>query len=116
MGKTKENRAVSSLDMYFSLLEETGYAGNATVCRYLLFLFLLEFTEDVFVYMREGDYIKIRNILEDIFSAEDCLLPYPIACEHRSVLGTPYPMNGNVRKTITQSVLRKTETENLRRV
>lgn len=113
-----ENNGITLLDRYFSTLEETGYLSNGTTCRFLLYLFLLQFTDAVFTFMTEKDYIQVRSLLEEIFSGGDCLLPYPIACQYRSVLGSNYPIYRGLRKENNNNDdnLRKTEKQDLRRV
>ena len=113
-----ENKAVAMLDRYFSALAETGYVKSSTLCRFLLYLFLIDFTDCVYPYMTEEDYAKVRRLLSHIFSGGDCLLPYPMDCDKSAVLGGIATRAKRVRKinNTGEDVLRKTDGENMRRI
>lgn len=109
-----EKRALASLDRYFGILSERGYVKNSTVSRFLLYLFLIDFTECVFPFLTDEDYQKIRNLLARIFSGGDCLLPYPYGCDKELKLGMPYPFTKSLGN-VNDSNLSETE-EELRRI
>ena len=82
-----KDKALNSLKKYFYLLENTGYVKSSTVRKYLTYLFAIDFAHYAFPYMDEKDYIMVDRLLKRTFTNGGCLLPYPVACTKRVVLG-----------------------------
>lgn len=114
-----EKNAVAFLERYFSSLKNTGYISGHTTCKFLLYLFLIDFADVMFTFLDDEDYRKIYALTSEIFSDGGCMLPYPSACEKKLKAGMPYVMRAiSFRKTeiLNGGDLRKSEDENLRRV
>lgn len=72
--------AVEYLEGYFNLITKMGYVKSSFQWRYMLYLFLIDFTRAVGEYLTEEDYKKIRLLTEQLFSDGGCLFPYPLIC------------------------------------
>lgn len=114
-----EKNAVALLERYFSALKKTGYVNGHITCRFLLYLFLIDFANTMFVFLDDKAYGNIYNLTTDIFSNAGCLMPYPTFCDGSMVAGMPYVMGfSNLRATevLSGDKLRSTEDNNLRRI
>lgn len=95
-----EGKALDIQTRYYSVLEKTGYMKHDMVLRYLVYLFLLDFVDYTHSFFTEEDYNKVAKALGILFSGGNCLMPYPVFCVNRAVLGRPEYMGQiRVRKT-----------------
>ena len=105
----------------YNLLERltySGYVGRGTMKRFLRYFFLIDMIDFFYPYITDRDYDHIINVLQKTFGAGDCLLPYPMFCSNRAMMGMPAYM-GTAKSRITEvnSQLRITEdSSNLRSV
>lgn len=102
VGMIDEEKALKTLDSYYTLLGKTGYVKSGVVKKYLIYLFLLEFVDLSEDYITEEDYNKIDKVLHRLFSHGGCLLPYPVFCANRATLGRNWYI-GRTRLRITQA-------------
>ena len=118
-----KDKAFDSLKRYFYLLEKTGYVKSATVKKYLVYLFAIDFAHYAFPFMDEDEYIMLDRLMKRMFTNGGCLLPYPVACAKRVTFGdNGYMGKLKIRRTedISSRGLEKkdrsTENEHLRTV
>ena len=105
------------LKRYYSQLEKTGYVKETSVKRMLVYLFLIDFVDNTFWYLEDKDYTYISRLMNFLFSNGDCLLPYPVFCTNRAVLGRDgEPMRARLRITedLSGNIDRITEDDELR--
>lgn len=81
------NKALDALKRYFYLLTKTGYVKSATVRKYLVYLFAIDFAHYAMPFLDEGEYIMLDRLMKQTFTNGGCLLPYPVACAKRVTLG-----------------------------
>lgn len=114
-----ESNAVKLLERYFSALKESGYVSGNVMCRFSLYMFLIDFADVMFTFLTDKDYRKIYDLTANLFSNGGCLMPYPSFCDKGLVAGMPYVM-GSVAFRNTEipsgDQLRSTEDDNLRRI
>lgn len=108
----EKEKALPIVSNYFSLLSRTGYVKHDTVRRYLLYLFLIDFTEWVYPFITNEDYFTIDKALIQIFSGGGCLLPYQTIFTNRAKVGKAYV--GVAHYTGHTTVIRRTEDGELR--
>ena len=97
-----EDRALKTLETYFSTLEKTGYVRQETLERFLMYLFLIDFVEYTHDFFTEKDYAIVAEALANLFSTGGCLLPYPVFCTNRATLGRPHYM-GTFKVRVTEA-------------
>ena len=111
----EHKKALGYLDKYFDQLTKFGYIKKCTASRYLLYLFLVDFVDTLYMFFSEKDYNDVGKLLSELFSDGDCLLSYPVFCSIRAKLGQPqYMGSGRIRITEIDSYQRKTENDKLR--
>ncbi len=82
-----EGEALNITSKYYSLLSKTGYVKHESVLRFLVYIFLLDLVDYTHAFFEEEDYKTIDRALNILFSNGGCLLPYPVFCANRAVLG-----------------------------
>lgn len=82
-----KKKALGILKNYFFLLEKVGYVRDYTIKKFLVYLFLIDFVDNVETFLTEDDYILIDRIMKRTFTNGGCLLPYPVACADSAVVG-----------------------------
>ena len=94
---------------YFNTLRKRGYLGGHSSCRLLVYTFIMDLLHsDLNWYITDEDYAQIRKALRALYG--DCLLPYPIFCTNRIVLGSPMLLgDANMRITEVEEDMRVTE-------
>lgn len=106
---------LSRLKAYYDRLAKTGYVPEGTVKRLTRYLFLVDFVDCMYTYLTEEDYRNIEELLSALFGGGDCLLPYPVFCSRRAVVGMPNFIGTALpRITETASAMRNTEDDNFR--
>ena len=73
-----EENALEQMVLYFTQLAYTGYVKQSTNAKYLLFAFLVDFSDTVYDYLSEEDKIELDALLSSLFSSNDCLLRHRI--------------------------------------
>lgn len=115
-----EKKALKTLGNYFAMLGKTGYVRNSQVRRFLAYLFLIDFVSYTSTYFTRKDYDTVADALGRLFANGGCLMPYPVFCSNRIVLGKPYYM-GALKLRVTEGervedrIKRITEDDILRR-
>lgn len=74
----EKDKAKKTLNSYFNKLKVTGYVKHPVVTKYLIWLFLVDFVERVYMLLTDEDYNYINNLLICIFNNTDCLLRYHV--------------------------------------
>lgn len=116
-----EDRALKTLDTYFSVVEKTGYVKENVLDRFMMYLFLIDFVEFTHDFFTEMDYDIVADALASLFSTGNCMLPYPVFCTNRATLGRAHYM-GTLKLRVTEAQRavdgnkRITEDDNLRTV
>ena len=88
------------IEAYFELLKKTGYVRHGMTSRYLVYMFLCDFTDTLYDFFSECDYDVVNKKLVALFSDGGCLLPYQTSPGRRAHIGTPrYEKNYNRRIT-----------------
>lgn len=77
------------MQSYFNLLKQTGYVNDKLTFRYLIYLFLYDFTDSLYDFFTEEDYYCVQRLLLNIFSDGGCLLPYENFTSDHIKIGTP---------------------------
>lgn len=72
-------KALGFLEGYFDNLAVTGYVGEGTLNRFMIYLFLTDFVETLYDYMTESDATKVMELLHCLFKSDDCLLAFDIS-------------------------------------
>ena len=103
LDKTNDNMVLAHLQSYYNLLKKTGYISDKMTFRYLLYLFLYDFTESLYDFFTDCDYKKVNRLLVSIFSDGGCLLPYTNFVHDHIKVGTPR-YEGFVTKRITEDL------------
>ena len=107
----EKDKAKILLDNYFSMLSVTGYVKRPVVKRFLMWLFLVDFVELVYLHLTDDDYNLINEALICLFSTGCCLLPYGAITEERknvTIGESSYMGTFNIRVT-EQNQWRKAE-------
>lgn len=100
LGLIDENKALDIQQRYYSVLEQTGYMKHNMVLRYLAYIFLLDFIDYAHGFFTEDDYNMVSKALSALFTNGGCLMPYPVFCTNRAILGrNEYMGTMKVRKT-----------------
>lgn len=113
----KKDEALSTIENYFTALTETGHVTEGVSRKLLLYMFLLDFMDTLFVYCTEADYDKINRVLSCIFNGRNCLLPYKLFYRYRTTtkIGLPvYMSTVKFRATEVDEETRTTENEQVR--
>lgn len=116
-----EDRALKTLDTYFSVVEKTGYVKDNVLDRFMMYLFLIDFVEFTHDFFTESDYNTVADALATLFTTGNCMLPYPVFCANRIKLGRAHYM-GTFKVRVTEApravdgTKRITEDDNLRTV
>lgn len=116
-----ENRALDTLDTYFSLVSKTGFVKENVLDRFMAYLFLIDLVEFTHDFFTETDYNIVADALASLFSTGNCMLPYPVFCTNRITLGRAHYM-GTLKLRVTEApravdgTKRITEDDNLRTV
>lgn len=116
-----EKKALSTLETYFSLVDNTGYVRDNVLDRFLMYMFLIDFVEFTHDFFTEDDYNTVADALSVLFTTGNCLMPYPVFCTNRATLGRAHYM-GTLKLRVTEAPRavdgkkRITEDENLRTV
>ena len=84
-----EGRALDIIGKYHAVLSKTGYLKHNTVLRMLIYVFLLDFVDYTHTFYDEKDYNVIARAMDILFANGGCLLPYPVMCTNRVILGRP---------------------------
>ena len=114
--------AFEHLNRYFSMLKSTGYVKHDIVLRFLIYLFFIDFVDNVYDFITEEDYNVINRALSVLFSSGNCLLPYTVFCANRALMGKAtigrahYMGIFNVRVTEVDGTKRITENATFRTV
>ena len=88
------------IEAYFNLLKKTGYVRHGMTSRYLVYMFLCDFTDTLYDFFSECDYNLVNKKLVSLFSDGGCLLPYQTSPGRHAHIGTPrYEKNYNRRIT-----------------
>ena len=103
LGLIDENKALDIQERYYSVLRQTGYMKHNMVLRYLAYIFLLDFIDYAHGFFTEGDYNMISKALSVLFTNGGCLMPYPVFCANRAVLGRNEYM-GTLKNRITEDL------------
>ena len=103
LGLIDENKALDIQERYYSVLKQTGYMKHDMVLRYLAYIFLLDFIDYTHGFFTEGDYNMISKALSVLFTNGGCLMPYPVFCANRAVLGRNEYM-GVLKNRITEDL------------
>lgn len=111
----EHKEATRYLQKYYDFLENTGYVKEKVTDSYLLYLFLVDFVDMLYMYMSDEDYSEIEQLLVEQFSAGYCLLPYPRFCSQCVTVGDPLMTHVHLRRSETDG-LRQTEDNKLRGV
>lgn len=96
-----EHRALDVATRYINLLEKTGYVKPALVKKFVLYLFLIDFLDYTHMYFGEDEYTMVSKMLGTLFTNGGCLLPYPVFCTNRAILGRNEYM-GPLKPRITE--------------
>lgn len=96
------NKLLSVVDGYYSMLEKTGYVKHDTVIKLLVYEFLAEFIQEAAFFITEEDYLKIDELLRMLFSNGGCIMSYPVFCTNRTKLAG-FAADGYVRITEDKS-------------
>ena len=104
LGLINERIPLGIQKRYYSVLEQTGYMKHDTTLRYLVYIFLLDFIDYAHGFFTEEDYNKVSKALSTLFSDGGCLMPYPVFCTNRAVLGRNEYM-GTLKNRITEDLL-----------
>lgn len=100
-----EGKALDIIGKYHAVLQKTGYVKHSIVLRLLIYVFLLDFVDYTHTFYDEKDYNVIARAMDVLFSRGGCLMPYPVMCTNRVVLGRPeYMGTMKVRKTEDHAV------------
>lgn len=97
-----EDRALKTLDTYFSVVEKTGYVKENVLDRFMMYLFLIDFVEFTHDFFTEKDYDIVADALASLFSTGNCMLPYPVFCTNRFTLGRAHYM-GTFKVRVTEA-------------
>lgn len=97
-----EKKALGTLGNYFNLLEHTGYVKHETMVRFLIYLFLLDFVENVCDYITDEDYMMIERAMSVLFTGAGCLLPYNVFCINKATLGKNWYMGHSFGLRVTE--------------
>lgn len=108
-----KNNALGVLKKYFSALSNFGYVKHTIVRRYLLWLFLVDFVEQVYLYLTNEDYNKINKALICLFSSGSCLMPY-MTDRANVTFGEPIYMGRMTLRATEDGMWRATEDGRLR--
>lgn len=103
LGLIDENKALDIQERYYSVLKQTGYMKHDMVLRYLAYIFLLDFIDYTHGFFTEGDYNMISKALSVLFTNGGCMMPYPVFCANRAVLGRNEYM-GTLKNRITEDL------------
>lgn len=93
---------MSILDSYFSTVEKTGYVKENVLDRFLMYTFLIDFVEFTHDFFTERDYSIVADALSALFSAGNCMMPYPVFCTNRGTLGRAHYM-GTFKVRVTEA-------------
>ena len=111
----EKDKAINTLNNYFSLLQSTGYVKHSATARFLMYMFIVDFVEQLYDLITECDYNIIRDALLKLFSTGCCLLPYAEFSSARTKIGEPtHSRIFSVRVTEENSWHRITEDERFR--
>lgn len=110
-------KVLSYLSGYFDRLTKAGSVPSSTSVSFLRYLFAVDFVDTMYAFLTEADYVEIESLLAGLFSAGDCLLPYPVLCSRRVFVGDAEPpRDGRLRITEDCTRFRETEDEKMRGV
>ena len=110
----EKDNAKAILDRYFGALAMRGYINHATVKRFIMWAFLLDFVEKIFYLLTDEDYNKISRVLDMIFYSNNCLLSYESIRQHVNTDDTSvYTAEFSLRATELE-MLRKSQADQLR--
>jgi hypothetical protein len=84
------------------MLSRTGYVNQKTTSRYLIYMFLCDFTDTVYDYFCEEDYDLVNSRLTELMSGGGCLLPYKTLPGRHVHIGKPRSENLSFDKRITE--------------
>ena len=112
----EKDRAAKLLKEYFSYLSTTGYVRQTIKGRYLFWLFILYFVENVYPLLTENDYSVINNALIKLFSSGGCLLSYQFLPRTDVTVGSSLYMGSFSIRTTEENAWRATETSRIRAV
>ena len=90
------------IEAYFNLLKKTGYVRHGMTSRYLVYMFLCDFTDTLYDFFSECDYNLVNNKLVSLFSDGGCLLPNQTNPGRHAHIGSPR------MRAITKTGSRKT--------
>jgi len=105
-----ERTALDISKRYFNLLSQTGYVRHYNVLRFLMYVFLLDFVDYTHGFFSEEDYNQVDRALRILFADGGCLMPYPVFCTNKAVIGrNEYMGNMRIRRTEDAAVPSYTE-------
>lgn len=111
------NILLGYVDDYYNRLSRVGYVKDKTTLNYVLYLFLVDFVDTMYVYISEDDYKKLEKAISKIFFEHDCLLSYKTFSSVRAKIAGPYYMgNGNMRIDESDNVPKSGEMKEIRGV
>ena len=110
----EKEKALPIVSKYFDMLASMGYVKHPTVRRFLIYLFLIDFTEWVYPFLTDCDYNLLDKALVKIFTDGGCLLPYQVIQTNRDKVAKAYV--GVAHYSGLKNILRRTEVGALRSV
>lgn len=113
------DKALSYVSKYFTLVSRTGYAKHNIVQWYLFYLFIIDFVNWVYPYFTDDDYKKVDMAIVKLFSGGNCLVPYQVFSYDKLKIArhvglAHYTGPSILRKTEPVGYTRTTEDETLR--
>ena len=112
-----KTKAEGYLVNYYDMLTKTGYVKDSMLKKLLLYIFLIDFVDELHFLITEKDYGFIDKALSRIFVNGGCLLPYPVFCTRRATLGSAGYMGDfvvRVTEDLNGNDKRITEQEDIR--
>lgn len=70
------SKVASLLGGYYNRLGQTGYVSKGITCKFMVYLFVVDFVNAVHDFMSSTDYCMVESLLTDIFANGGCLLPF----------------------------------------
>lgn len=114
LGVIDTTNAKPIMDAYYRTLGSRGYVNRNIVKRYIFWLFLMSFVDNVYYLLGDDDYNQINDVLNCLLSANRCLIPYEEISSRARVQESVYYETFSLRKA-ENDMLRKSQGEELRR-